>query len=35
MFFECLSQESHSKFPVTKQKEEDLWEGPSNAVTRR
>jgi len=31
MIFECPVQESHSKFSVTNQKDEGLWEDPSNA----
>jgi hypothetical protein len=33
-FFECPTQEAHSKFSVTNQKDEDLWEEPSNTGTR-
>jgi len=34
MFFEYTAQESHSKFSVTDQKDEDLWENRSHDATR-
>jgi len=33
MFFKLSTQESHSKFSVTNNKDEDHWENPSNAST--
>jgi hypothetical protein len=34
MFFECTAQESYSKFFVINQKDENIWEDPSNAGSR-
>jgi len=34
MQFECPAEESRSRFSITSQMDEDLWEDPSNADTR-
>jgi hypothetical protein len=34
ILIKCSTQESHSKFSVTNQKDKDLWEEPSNSKMR-
>jgi len=34
MFFELTTQEYHSEFSITNQKEKELWEDPSNTGMR-